>query len=376
MAIRAVAYFEQMSCCFGFYDENFHEVKEFRQKFCFNFCIGSDIQRHDWVFTPAKENLLDPPSGKGKEVCVRMIQISSLYKFYDQRPVLNDITLSVPEGSILGLLGPNGAGKTTLVSILTGVVKKDRGQVRVNGLDLDRDLAAIRAVGSVVPQAFAFYPTLTVYENLKYFGALYGLKGRTLKTRIDRGIDIGSLQSFLHKKAEACSGGMKRRLNLAIGLLPDPRVLYLDEPTVGVDTQSRIYILEMIKKLNQEQRITMVYTSHYMDEIEQISDEIAIIDEGKIILHDVKEKILIHTGKVFIEIKDMPPSLTERLKALDGVQIRPNHLLVDRDERFYQNMTRLFSIFDEQHVEIRDIVFGYKNLEDLFITLTSGALRD
>jgi ABC-2 type transport system ATP-binding protein len=309
-------------------------------------------------------------------VCVRMIQISNLYKLYDQRSVLNDITLSVPEGSILGLLGPNGAGKTTLVSILTGVVKKDRGQVRVNGLDLDHDLAAIRALSSVVPQAFAFYPTLTVYENLEYFGALYGLKDRTLKARIDRGIDIGSLQSFLHKKAEACSGGMKRRLNLAIGLLPDPRVLYLDEPTVGVDTQSRIYILEMIKKLNQERRITMVYTSHYMDEIEQISDEIAIINEGKIILHDRKEKVLIHTGKVFIEIKDMPPSLTERLKALDGVQIRPNHLLVDRDERFYQNMTRLFSIFDEQHVEIRDIVFGYKNLEDLFITLTSGALRD
>jgi len=309
-------------------------------------------------------------------VCVRMIQISNLYKFYDQRPVLNDITLSVPEGSILGLLGPNGAGKTTLVSILTGVVRKDRGKVRINGLDLDNDLPAIRSVGSVVPQAFAFYPTLTVHENLEYFGALYGLKGRTLKARIDRGIDIGSLQSFLHKKAETCSGGMKRRLNLAIGLLPDPRVLYLDEPTVGVDTQSRVYIIEMIRKLNIERQITIIYASHYMDEIEQISDEIAIIDEGKIILHDLKEKILVHTGKVFIELEDLPLSLTERLKTLDGVQIRPNHLLIDRDERFYKTMTRLFSIFDEQHVEIRDIAFGYKNLEDLFITLTSGALRD
>lgn len=305
-----------------------------------------------------------------------MIQISNLYKFYDQRPVLNDITLSVPKGSILGLLGPNGAGKTTLVSILTGVVKKDGGEVRINGLDLDGNLAAIRAVGSIVPQAFAFYPTLTVYENLEYFGALYGLKGATLKTRIDRGIDIGSLQSFLHKKAEACSGGMKRRLNLAIGLLPDPQVLYLDEPTVGVDTQSRIYIIDMIRKLNKERQITMIYTSHYMDEIEQISDEIAIIDEGKIILHDLKEKILVHTGKVFIELEDLPLSLTERLKSLDGVQLRQNHLLVDRDEHFHLNMAQLFTLFDEQRVEIRDIVFGYKNLEDLFITLTSGTLRD
>jgi ABC-2 type transport system ATP-binding protein len=305
-----------------------------------------------------------------------MIEIHNLHKFYDRRPVLNDVTLSVPAGSVLGLLGPNGAGKTTLVSILTGVIKKDRGTVRINGLDLDDDPSAIRAVGSVVPQSFAFYPTLTVYENLAYFGALYGLKGGTLRDRIDRGIDIGSLQSFLHKKAESCSGGMKRRLNLAIGLLPDPRVLYLDEPTVGVDTQSRIYIIEMIKKLNIEQKITMIYTSHYMDEIEQISDEIAIIDEGRIILHDLKEKVLAHTGKVIIALQDLPSSLAQRLKALDGVQIHDNQLLVDRDERFHFNMTRLFSLFAEQQVTIRDIVFGYRHLEDLFIKLTSGELRD
>jgi ABC-2 type transport system ATP-binding protein len=305
-----------------------------------------------------------------------MIQIDHLYKFYNRRPVLNDVTLSVPDGSILGLLGPNGAGKTTLVSILTGIVKKDRGEVRINDLDLDREPAAIRAIGSIVPQSFAFYPTLTVYENLEYFGALYGLKGRVLKMRIDRGIDIGSLQSFLHKRADACSGGMKRRLNLAIGLLPSPQVLYLDEPTVGVDTQSRVYILDMIRKLNREQQTTIVYTSHYMDEIEQVSDAIAIIDEGNIILHDRKEKILTQTGKVSIEIGSPYPSLKERLDALNGVQVRGNHLWVDRDEAFYPNMQKIFSIFAEEHVEIKDIVFGYKNLEDLFISLTSERLRD
>jgi ABC-2 type transport system ATP-binding protein len=305
-----------------------------------------------------------------------MIQIKHLYKFYNRRPVLDDVTLSVPDGSILGLLGPNGAGKTTLVSILTGIVKKDRGEVRINGLDLDREPAAIRAIGSIVPQSFAFYPTLTVYENLEYFGALYGLKGRALKARIDRSIDIGSLQSFLHKKAEACSGGMKRRLNLSIGLLPDPQVLYLDEPTVGVDTQSRVYILDMIGKLNKERQTTIVYASHYMDEIEQVSDVIAIIDEGKIILYDRKENVLTQTGKISIEIEDMQPSLKERLDAIDGVQVRRNRLLVDRDEHFYPNMQKLFSIFAEEHVKIRNIVFGYKNLEDLFIALTSEKLRD
>ena len=305
-----------------------------------------------------------------------MIRISHLYKFYSGRPVLDDVTLSVPDGSILGLLGPNGAGKTTLVSILTGIVKKDRGEVQINGLDLDREQAAIRALGSIVPQSFAFYPTLTVYENLEYFGALYGLKGRALKTRIDRSIDIGSLQSFLHKKAEACSGGMKRRLNLSIGLLPDPQILYLDEPTVGVDTQSRVYILDMIVKLNKERQTTIVYTSHYMDEIEQVSDVIAIIDEGRIILHDRKEMVLTQTGKISIEFEDLHPSLKERLDALDGVRVCRNRLLVDRDEHFYPNMQKLFSIFAEENVKIRDIVFGHKNLEDLFIALTSERLRD
>ena len=306
-----------------------------------------------------------------------MIEISNLCKFYDRRPVLDDVTLSVPEGTILGLLGPNGAGKTTLISILTGVVRKDRGVVRINGLDLDRDPAAIRAVCSIVPQSFAFYPTLTVHENLAYFGGLYGLTGRRLKERIDQGIDIGSLQGFLHKRAEACSGGMKRRLNLAIGLLPEPRVLYLDEPTVGVDAQSRIYILEMIKKVNQEGRTTMVYATHYMDEIEQISDEIAVIDNGKIILHDRTERVLTQTGKVSIEFSaDLPLPLEESLRALDGVQVLPNRLLLERDDRFCRNMARLFSLLDGQPVEVRNIVFGYKNLEDLFIALTNGGLRD
>jgi len=310
------------------------------------------------------------------EPCPKMIQINRLYKFYDGHPVLDDVTLSIPDGSILGLLGPNGAGKTTLVSILTGIVRKDRGEVQVNGLDLDREPAEIRAIGSIVPQSFAFYPTLTVYENLEYFGALYGLKGRMLKTRIARSVDIGSLGAFLRKKAETCSGGMKRRLNLAIGLLPDPQVLYLDEPTVGVDTQSRVYILEMIKQLQNDHKTTLVYTSHYMDEIEQVSNWIAVIDAGRIILHDRKENILTHTGKASIEIENLNPSLAARMKGVEGVLIRGNFLLVDRNECFYQNMNRLFSIFEEERVKIRDLVFGYRNLEDLFIALTSGRLRD
>jgi ABC-2 type transport system ATP-binding protein len=305
-----------------------------------------------------------------------MIEIEHLHKFYDRRPVLNDISLSVREGSILGLLGPNGAGKTTLVSILTGVIPKDRGRVLINGRDLDRDLKAIRSECSIVPQTFAFYPTLTARENLEYFGALYGLEGRMLKSRMDRAVDIGSLHSFLHKKAEKCSGGMKRRLNLSIGLLHNPRILYLDEPTVGVDAQSRNYILETIRKINREEKTTIVYASHYMDEVEQISDDIAIIDEGRILLHDRREAVLTQTGKVAIRVESLGAALRDRLQRMDGIQIGPKGILVERDENFLANMTQLFSLFEREQVEIREMTFGYKNLEDLFLNLTNEALRD
>lgn len=305
-----------------------------------------------------------------------MIEIEHLHKFYDRRPVLNDISLSVREGSILGLLGPNGAGKTTLVSILTGVVRKDRGRVLVNGRDLDRDLKAIQSACSIVPQTFAFYPTLTARENLEYFGALYGLEGRTLRARMDRAVDIGSLHAFLHKKAEKYSGGMKRRLNLAIGLLHSPRILYLDEPTVGVDAQSRNYILETIRKINREEKTTIIYTSHYMDEIEQISDDIAIIDDGRIALHDRREAVLTQTGGVSIRVDRLEAPLRDRLARMRGVQIGPKGIRVDRDEHFLANMTEVFRLFELERVEIRDMSFGRKSLEDLFLNLTNEALRD
>jgi ABC-2 type transport system ATP-binding protein len=221
-----------------------------------------------------------------------LIEIKHLYKSYDKKPVLKDVNLTVRRGAVTGLLGPNGAGKTTLISILTGIINKDSGSVTVDGIDLDRELRIIQSKCSYVPQSFAFYPRLTARENLEYFGALWGLKGSKLKERMDFCIDIGSMQSFVDKRAEKLSGGMKRRLNLAIGLLHDPEIVYLDEPTVGVDTQSRGYILATIKKINRERRATMIYTSHYMDEIEQVADDIAVINEGTIIVHDDTQAIL------------------------------------------------------------------------------------
>ncbi len=221
-----------------------------------------------------------------------MIQIRHLYKSYGNQVVLDDINLSIEKGGITGLLGPNGAGKTTLVSILIGVVAADRGEVFIDGRRLEENRGAIQAICSIVPQNLAIYPMLSARENLEYFGALQGLKGSKLKARMAYCTEIASLQSFLDKRVSRFSGGMQRRLNLAIGLLNNPRILYLDEPTVGVDTQSRNYILETIKNINREQETTIIYTSHYMEEIEQVSDTIAILDEGRLILHDAKQAIL------------------------------------------------------------------------------------
>ena len=220
------------------------------------------------------------------------IKINNLTKKYNNNIVLDSINLTIKEGSIFGLLGPNGAGKSTLVGILNSIIKKDSGSIEFFGKDFDANSSYVKSNSSFVPQTYAFYPDLTTIENLEFFGSLYGLKGEQLSLKIAFCIDITSLSDFKDKRAYTYSGGVKRRLNIAIGLLNDPKVLYLDEPTVGIDLQSRNYILKMIKQLNIDNNLTIIYTSHYMEEIEYLCDDIAIIDDSKIILHDSKENLL------------------------------------------------------------------------------------
>ena len=305
-----------------------------------------------------------------------MIEIKHLYKAYDKKPVLQDVNLSIRRGSIMGLLGPNGAGKTTLISILTGVIRKDSGSVTIGGLDLDGKLTSILSTCSYVPQTLAFYPRLTAGENLEYFGALWGLKGKKLKGRMAFCIDKGSLQAFVNKRVDKFSGGMKRRLNLAIGLLNNPEILYLDEPTVGVDTQSRNYILETIRQINGEQGTTVIYTSHYMDEIEQVADDIAVIDDGKIILHDGKEAILKQADAVLISVEPMGEAAFKALQQIDGIAVERDCVHVKQDGRFNDNMADVFAVFRTHEVCVKDALFGHRTLEELFLKLTNIRLRD
>jgi len=276
----------------------------------------------------------------------------------------------------MGLLGPNGAGKTTLISILIGIIRKDYGNITVAGLDIDHEISSIQLKCSYVPQAMAFYPRLTGRENLEYFGALWGLKGKRLKERMEFCIDTGSMQAFVTKRVDKYSGGMKRRLNMAIGLLNDPEILYLDEPTVGVDTQSRSYILEAIRKINRERGMTIIYTSHYMDEIEHVSDDIAVIDGGKIIIHDSKEAILTHADTAVISVEEMGEAAISELQQIDGIRVEKDRIHVKRDRQFNENMSVIFSIFRNRGIQVKDALLGHRTLEDFFLKLTNISLRD
>ncbi len=305
-----------------------------------------------------------------------MIEINHLYKSYGQQVVLDDINLSIQKGVITGLLGPNGAGKTTLVSILIGIIGRDKGEIFIDGLDLDNHLSEIQTICSIVPQNLAIYPMLSAYENLEYFGGLQGLKGLKLKSRIDYCSEVASLQSFLTKRVHKFSGGMKRRLNLAIGLLNTPRILYLDEPTVGVDTQSRNYLLEMIKNINRKEGTTIIYTSHYMEEIEQVSDMIAIIDEGRLILNQPKAEILKQELKVSIRVGELNDALLDRFKRTKATRIQDDCILLTKDGNFHDNLIEILSVLKSHAVEVIGFDSRDKRLETLFLNLTRKSLRD
>lgn len=213
-----------------------------------------------------------------------VINIQSLSKKYMGADFysVDDISMQVKRGEILGLLGPNGAGKTTLISMLCGLLKPTSGDFTIEGYNYHNNSKAIRQTIGVVPQEYALYPTLTAAENLMYFGSMYGLKGKSLRSKVSEALEHLGLEKFADRQIETYSGGMKRRVNLIAGLLHNPTVLFLDEPTVGVDVHSRNVIIEYLKQVNAN-GTTIIYTSHHMAEAEDFCTRIAIIDSGKIL---------------------------------------------------------------------------------------------
>lgn len=240
-----------------------------------------------------------------------LIEISGVSKRYprSEAPALDRLSLTVAEGAIFGLLGPNGAGKTTLLSVLLGLTAKDSGQVQIAGHDLDRELPSIRRLCGLAPQELGFYPVLTVAENLQIYGAAGGLSGTKLKEQCAFAEDTAQLGEHLHKRADQLSGGLKRRLNLALSLLHAPKLLFLDEPTVGVDPQSRAFILDVIRRLRDERGLTVIYTSHYMDEVQQLCDSAAILDQGRVLAQNAMSQLLAPQDR---DLEDLFLRLTHR----------------------------------------------------------------
>ncbi|GGH38539.1 multidrug ABC transporter ATPase [Mangrovimonas yunxiaonensis] len=238
---------------------------------------------------------------------IHINQVSKKYNGADMFSVAN-LSLHVNEKEIFGLLGPNGAGKTTLISILCSLIKPTSGEFTINGLSYKKHKNQLKQLIGIVPQEYALYPTLTAFENLKYFGSMYGLKGPDLNQRINKALEHLGLLHFAHKKIQTFSGGMKRRVNLIASILHQPKVLFLDEPTVGVDVQSKNVIIKFLQELNQ-QGTTIIYTSHHLNEAESFCTRVAIIDHGKIITKG-EPKTLINNHEGAHNLEDVFLNLT------------------------------------------------------------------
>ena len=213
--------------------------------------------------------------------------MSNVIKRYGEIKALDGLSLEIEKGRIFGLLGVNGAGKSTLLSVLNGLTQIDEGEVEIFGLDLKKEIRKIKSISSIVPQNLAFYEKLTVKENLEFFSNIQ----QASKKNFDKAVEINDLEALLDREASTLSGGQKRRLNMAIGLLNDPQIIYFDEPTVGIDPKSRNDILDSIRSY-KELGITVVYTSHYMNEIEKICDDVAVIAKGKLVEQGTLKEIL------------------------------------------------------------------------------------
>ena len=288
-----------------------------------------------------------------------MIKISNVVKKYGDKEALSNLSLDIKEGIIFGLLGVNGAGKTTLLSILNGLVDIDDGEIEIFGFNIKKDRKKIKEISSIIPQHLAFYDNLSVKENLDFFANIQN----ATKKNYNKAIEISSLHKLLTQKASTLSGGQKRRLNIAIGLLNNPKVIYFDEPTVGVDPKSRNEILDSIKGY-KKLGITIVYTSHYMTEIERICDEVAIIDRGKLIEKNSLENLLSNriSNKVFIET-----IFCENIKFL-GLKLKDD-LIVETTQ---DKLSDILELLSKNSILVKQIRYGSTNLEKHFLDLTES----
>jgi ABC-2 type transport system ATP-binding protein len=308
-----------------------------------------------------------------------LVEVKNLVKRYKDLLAVDNVSFAIEEGEIFGLLGPNGAGKTTTINAMIGLTRADSGEIVIFGNNFkDRELEIKRDLG-VVPQDIAIFEDLTAYENLCYFGKLYGLKGSLLKERVEEALEFTGLLDKKKQYPKKFSNGMKRRLNIACALVHHPRLIIMDEPTVGIDPQSRNHIIQSVKKLTK-MGSTIIYISHYMEEIEEICTRIVIMDQGRVIAKGTKEELkalMTSDERVVIELSTANYTLVDNIRKLSGVKdayVNGNELTVISQK----NSKNLNGIIDHvsESSEIISLNVEQPSLETVFLTLTGRSLRD
>ena len=307
-----------------------------------------------------------------------MLEIRDLRKDYGATHALAGVSFAVGKGEMFGLLGPNGAGKTTLMSIVSGLLDPTAGQVFLDGKPFHRSDRDTRRLIGIVPQDLAIYHELTARENLRFFGELYGLGGPALEQRIDSILTAIGLADRADHRVATFSGGMKRRLNLGASLVHEPKILLLDEPTTGVDPQSRNHIFEEVRRLNA-QGMTIVYTSHYMEEVQALCPRVGIMDQGYLIACDTLVNLLAQLpSRLRLTARVMLQQARDRIQLLDVIRITtPNAQTVEIECRDVKRvLVQLVAILSEEQVEMTGLETEEPNLERVFLHLTGRALRD
>ncbi|MBF6625310.1 ABC transporter ATP-binding protein [Tuanshanicoccus lijuaniae] len=309
------------------------------------------------------------------------VTVKNINKQFQQKSVLKNVSFTIEKGERFGLIGPNGAGKSTLIDIMTGLTAAESGEVMVDGVDIKKDILAIRKKLGVVPQDIALMEELTGYDNLIYFGGMYGLSGAILKTRVNELLTTIGLTAHAKKKVKTYSGGMKRRLNIAAALLHHPEFLILDEPTVGVDPQSRQYIFDFLKQLN-EAGTTILYISHYMEEIEALCERLLILDLGSEVAYGTKAEVkslVRQSSKVTITLDYVSDEVLTAIEALDNgiseVTRDFNNITLLVDSSVF-SMMRLIQALEATDSVIKSLSLEDISLEETFLQLTGKSLRE
>ena len=308
-----------------------------------------------------------------------MLVAKNLSKSFKEVNALNNISLAVQEGELYGLLGPNGAGKTTTISILSSLLKPDSGEILYQGKSLYQNLTKSKKLIGVVPQEIALYEDLTALENLKFWGTLYGIKGKELQSKTEELLDFLGLSDRKNHKIKTYSGGMKRRINIAAALLHDPKIVFMDEPTVGIDPQSRNLIFEVIQELHSR-GLTMIYTTHYMEEAERLCDRIGIIDEGKIIaegsLEELKKSSKINE-EIHVRFTNVQKTdLSNINNHFNGQLLIHENQMVLSTSLANTDLPILIQMCTNANLHLENLQVKSLSLESIFLELTGKSLRD